>query len=94
MAWQGAGPGLVFDRFRPAGALLEALQVREQLRIHEVAQVVAGEGGVVIQLTAGVLRRRPAAPAVGLFENGRIAAALQSGHGGPVVFEPVEILEE
>ena len=85
---------LVFDRVRPAGALLEALQVGEQLRIHKVAQVVAGEGGVVIQLAAGVLRRRPAAPAVGLLQDGAVGAALQGGHGGPVVFEPVEVLEE
>ena len=85
---------LVFDRVRSAGALLEALQVGKQALVHEVAQVVAGEGGVVIQLAAGVLRRRPAAPAVGLLQNGRIAAAFKGGHGGPVVFEPVEVLEE
>jgi hypothetical protein len=52
------------------------------------------EGCVVIQLAAGVLRRRPAAPTVGLLQDGRIAAALQGGHGGPVVFEAVEVLEE
>ncbi len=85
---------LVFDRVRPAGALLEALQVGEQAHVHEVAQVVAREGGVVIQLAAAVLRRRPATPAVGLLQDGAIAAALQGGHGGPVVFEPVEVLEE
>lgn len=48
----------------------------------------------MIQLAAGVLRRRPAAPAVGLLQDGAIGAALQGGHGGPVVFEPVEVLEE
>lgn len=85
---------LVFDRVRPAGALLEALQVGEQALVHEVAQVVAGEGGVMIQLAAGVLRCRPAVPAVALLEDGRIGAALQDGHGGLVVFEPVEVLEE
>jgi len=34
------------------------------------------------------------APAVGLLQDGRITAALQGSHGGPVVFEPVEVVEE
>ena len=49
---------------------------------------------MIIELAAGVLRCRPAVPAVALLENGRIGAALQDGHGGLVVFEPVEVLEE
>lgn len=49
---------------------------------------------MVIQLAAGILRCRPAVPAVGLVEDRRVAAALQGGHGGLVVFEPVEVLEE
>jgi hypothetical protein len=57
---------LVFDGVRPAGALLEAGQVGEQLAVDEVAQVVAGHGGVVVELAVGGLGRGPAFPAVGL----------------------------
>jgi uncharacterized protein with PhoU and TrkA domain len=35
---------LVFDGVRPAGLLLEAVQVGEELPVDEVAQVVAGQG--------------------------------------------------
>jgi len=49
---------------------------------------------LVIQLAAGVLRRRPAAPAVGLLQDGAVGAAFQGGHGSPVVFESVEVFEE
>jgi uncharacterized protein with PhoU and TrkA domain len=51
---------LVFDGVGPAGALLEAGQVGEQLVVDEVAQVVAGHGGVVVELAVGRLGRRPA----------------------------------
>ena len=39
---------LVFDGVRAAGACLEARKVREELAIHEIAQIVAGQGDVVV----------------------------------------------
>ncbi len=56
---------LVFDRVRPAGFLLEAVQVGEELLIDEVAQVVAGLGFVVVDLAVFVLGGCPGFPGVG-----------------------------
>jgi hypothetical protein len=55
---------LVFDGVRPAGALLEAVQVGEELGVDEVAQVVASLGLVVVEFAVRVFRRRPAFPSV------------------------------
>ena len=60
---------LVFDGVRPAGLLLEAVQVGEELLVDEVAQVVAGQGLVVVELAVLALGRGPAFPAVGLVED-------------------------
>jgi uncharacterized protein with PhoU and TrkA domain len=51
---------LVFDGVRPAGLLLEAVQVGEELAVDEVAQVVAGQRLVVVELAVLVLGRGPA----------------------------------
>jgi hypothetical protein len=41
---------LVFDRVRPAGLLREAVQVGEELLIDEIAQIIPGQRGVVVEL--------------------------------------------
>jgi len=41
-------PDLVIDRVRPRGPLRKSLQVREQLLVDEVSQIVAGQGFVVV----------------------------------------------
>jgi len=43
-------PDFVFDGVRPAGLLLETVKVREELLIDEVAEVVAGQGFVMVEL--------------------------------------------
>ncbi len=40
---------LVFERVWPRGLLLEAVQVGEELLIDELAQVITGERGIVIE---------------------------------------------
>lgn len=50
---------LIFDRIRPAGPLLEAVQVGKELRGDELAQVIAGLRLVVIDLAVLALGRGP-----------------------------------
>ncbi|QDU20659.1 hypothetical protein ETAA1_26160 [Urbifossiella limnaea] len=85
---------LVLDGVRPARLLLEVVQVREQLLVHEVPQVVAAERLVVVDLPALVLRRGPTLPAVRLVEDEGVLLALQRRLVRPVLFQPVEVLQE
>ena len=85
---------LVFDGVRPAGPLLEAVQVGKELAVDEVAQVVAGHGLVVVDLAVLALGRGPVLPAVGLVEDEGVLLALQRGLIGLVLLQPVEVLEE
>ena len=53
---------LVFDGVRPAGLLLEAVEIGEELEVDEVAQVIAGLRFVVVDLAVLALRARPIPP--------------------------------
>jgi hypothetical protein len=57
---------LVFDGVWPAGFLLEALEVGKELLVDEVAQIVAGHRGVVVEFAVLALGRGPAFPAIRL----------------------------
>ncbi len=85
---------LVFDRVRAAGLLGEAVQIREELLVDKIAQVVAGQGPVVVGLAVLAFRRRPDLPAVGLVEDECVFPAGQSGLIGQVLLEAVEVFEE
>src|SRR5436309_9770891 len=58
-------PDLVFDSVRSARLLLEAMQVRKELRVDEVAEVVAGQNLVVVKFAVQALGRGPAFPSIG-----------------------------
>ena len=85
---------LVFDGVRPAGLLLEAVQVGEQLLVDEVAQVVAGQRLVVVELAVLALGRGPAFPAIRLLEDVGVFLPVQRGLVGPVLLQPVEVFQE
>ena len=85
---------LVFDGVRPGGFLLEGVQVREQFLIDEGEQVVAAQGGVVVDLAVFALGRCPAFPPVWLVEDVGVFLAVQLGFGGFVAFEGVEVFQE
>jgi hypothetical protein len=86
---------LVFDGVRPAGLLLEAVQVGKQLAVDEVAQVVAGQRLVVVELAVFTFGRGPAFPAVVFVQDEAVAFALQlAASSGLVLLQPVEVLEE
>jgi hypothetical protein len=85
---------LIFDGVRTAGLLLEALQVGKEFLVDEVAQVVAGYRGVVVELAVLALGRGPAFPSVGFIEQVSVLPALDLGDRQPLLFEIVEIFEE
>jgi hypothetical protein len=72
-------PDLVFQRVRAGGPGLEAVQVGEELGVDELDEVVAGEGGVVVNLAVLALGRGPCFPAVGRIENGGVFPAVGRG---------------
>ena len=74
----------VFEGVRASRLLLEAVQVGKELRVHEVAEVVAGHSFVVVELAVLALGRSPAFPLVGLVENVRVLLTVQRGLGGLV----------
>jgi hypothetical protein len=84
----------VFDGVGAGSAFFELLEVREELLVDEVAEVVAGEGVVVVELAGLVLRRGPGFPALRLFEDVGVFLALKLCLGGAVLFEAVEVFQE
>jgi len=87
-------PDFVFDGVRPARPLRETVQIRKRLLIDEVAEVVAGEGGIVIEIAVLALGRGPTLPAGGLVEDVGVSLPVQSGFGGFVLLEAVKIFQE
>ena len=87
-------PDLVLDRVRPAGLLLEAVQVGKELQVDEVVQIVAGHRFVVVERPVLALGRGPAFPPIVFIENETVALAFQLGFISPVQLQPVEILQK
>ena len=74
--------------------MLEAGQVRKELGVDEVAQVVTGLCGVVVDFADRVFRRGPTLPAIGRLEDVAVALALELCLRRLVVLEGVEVLEK
>ena len=70
------------------------MQVGKELLIDEVAEVVAGQGLVVVELAVLALGRGPAFPAVGFVEDVGVFLAVQRGLIGAVLLQPVEVFQE
>jgi hypothetical protein len=85
---------LVFDGVGTGGLELEAVQIGEQLLVDEIAQVVPGQGTVVIKLAGGCLRCRPAFPAVGFFEDIAIVTPLQQRFRRLVPLQGIKVFQE
>jgi len=84
----------VFDGVGAAGLLLEAVQVGKELLVHEVAEVVAGQGTVVVEIAVLVLGRGPAFPAIRLIEDVSVFLAVERGLGALVLLKIVEVFQE
>ncbi len=62
--------------------------------VDEIAEVVAGQRLVVVELAVLALWRGPRFPAIGLVENVGVFLAVKLGFVGLVLLEPVEIFQE
>ena len=84
----------VFNGIGAGGLLPEGVQIWEELLVDEVAEVVAGHGGVVIEFAVLALGRGPAFPAVGLVEDEGVLLAIERGFVGFVLLESVQVFQE
>ena len=62
--------------------------------VDEAAEVVAGVGGVAVDLAIFAFGGGPDVPAVGFFEDEGVLFAFEGGFVGAVLFEAVEVFEE
>lgn len=85
---------LVFDGVGAGGLLLKTVQVGEELAVDELDEIVAGLGGIVVDLAVFALGRGPRFPAVGFVEDVGVFLAVQGGFGGFVVFQGVKVFQE
>jgi hypothetical protein len=85
---------LVLDGVRAAGLFLEAIQVRKELQVYEISEIVASQRLVVVNLAVFALGRCPAFPLVGLFEKRSIFLADQSGLGCPLLLKVLKVFQE
>ena len=86
-------PDLVLDRPRFAPSA-EPMQVLEELAVHIVDQVGPGERAIVVELAAGILGRRPAAPPMRSIQDGRVGAAGEVYLDRPLGLQVVQIFQE
>jgi hypothetical protein len=82
---------LVFDRVGPVGALLEALEIAEEVAVDEVDEVVAGECGVVVEGAVGLFGGGPGGPAMGRVDEELVGLGDQFGFNGPFLLQVVEV---
>ena len=85
---------LVLQRLRRGGGFLKLFEVREQLVVHEVREVVAGERLGVVRFAILGLRGGPGVPTEHLFDNPFVGFALEFGFFFALGFEVVQVLEE
>jgi len=85
---------LVFDGVWAGGLGLEAVQIGEELLIDKDQQVIAGHGGIVIELVVFALRRGPSIPTIGLFEDEGVFLSIELGFRDLVVLQIINIFQK
>ena len=79
---------------RRGGGFLKLFEVREQLVVHEVREVIAGERLGVVGFAILCFRGGPGVPTELLFDNPFVGLALEFGFFFALGFEVVQVLEE
>jgi hypothetical protein len=85
---------LVLNRPRPRSARLEVLQIRKQLLIDEVAEIVANGGAVVIEFPLRRPRDSPCVPSEILLKQETVRAAIEFGLLRALVLQRVQVLQK
>jgi hypothetical protein len=70
------------------------MQIRKQLAVDEIPQIVPGQRRVVIQLAVAAFGRGSTLPAVRRIEDERIRLPRQRRHGRLILLQPVQIFQE
>src|ERR1017187_9209482 len=68
---------LVFDGIRPGSLLLESVEVWKELQVNEIAEIIAGHGGVMIKLAVLPFGRGPFRPPIRPVENIGVFLAIE-----------------
>ena len=84
----------VLDGVGAGGLLLEAVQVGEEFLVDEVAEVVADQTLVVVELAGFGFGRGPGSPAVRLVEDGGVGLASQGGFGGFLLLQGIKVFQK
>ena len=84
----------VFDCIRARRLLRETMEVRKELAVDEIAEIVAGQCRVVVKFPVLTLRRGPRIPAIPCVENASVLLPFQRGFGGLVLFKSIELFQE
>jgi hypothetical protein len=87
-------PNLVLDGVGAGRLLPEAVEVGKELPAHEVAEVVAGRGLVVVEFAILVLGRGPAILAIGRIEDAIVFLALERCLGAFILLKVVEVFQK
>ena len=85
---------LVLDGVRPAGLLLEAVQIGKELDVDEIAEIIARHHLVVVDLAVLSFRCGPCLPAIGLVEDVGVFLPLQRSLVGPVLLKSIKVFQE
>ena len=84
----------VFDGVRAGRLGLEAVQIGEELLIDEDQQVIAGHGGIVIELVVFALRRGPSIPTIGFVEDEGVFLPIELGFRDLVVLQIINVFQK
>jgi len=85
---------LVFDCVGSGGSLFESAQIRKQLMVDKILEVITGHCPIVIKLSAYRLRGGPAFPSEIFFKDEVVRPSLKFGFHGLVLFQGIKVLEE
>ena len=85
---------LVFDSVRAGRLLPEAMQMGEELSVHEVPEIIAGGGLVVVEITVFSLGRGPNSQLIRLVEDVGVSFAFQRVFAAFVLLKIVQVFQE
>ena len=87
-------PNLVFNGVGAARLLLEAVQVGKKFPVNKIAEVVTGQGLVVVKFAVLALGRGPALPPVGRIKDMGIFLPIERSLGALVLLKIIQVFKK